>query len=152
MADEPDVEPGYSGNAHIKVLFIVNSDEFHPQFITDKLGINPDVAWAKGEQRHPHPRPAKFNRWELAGEPNGSLEIGGHVEALLKRIEVFEDRLKQLPSEMYLKIDIAVYLSSDHSPPGLYLEPSLMARMARLGLNFEVSTYTYMMMGDGPSE
>jgi len=144
LAEEPDVEPGYSGNAHIKIIFMIHDFDFAPQVITEALGIKPDVTRVKGELSHDYPRPSKFNSWRIVGEPNGSLGIEDHIEQLLCRIEAVADRLKLLPPDLYKKIDVAVYFEEDDSTPGLFLEPQLMARMANLGLHFEVSTYNYM--------
>jgi len=152
LADEPDVAPGYSGNAHIKIGFVITHDDLQPQIITEKLGIRPDVAWAKGDMRAPFPHPAKFSHWKIVGEPNESLGIEDHIEPLLHRIEAFADRLKLLPPSVFLKIDVAVYFEEDDSPPGLFLEPQLMARMAHLGLHFEVSTYNHMPGGRGSTQ
>jgi hypothetical protein len=127
--------------AYLKIV----SDTCTPDWITSKVGVEPDVAVAKGEipPGSASRRPLRWNRWELRETGGGSSNIDDLVSALYSRLTLVSDGLKSLPKdkcEMELVI-VGYYSPGDETSHGFHLDLEFVKLLAIIGADIDVDQY-----------
>jgi len=73
--------------AAVRVFLLVKSEKHTPDEITQRLGLTPTAAYAKGDRLHPELPPLPYTKWRL--EPHKSLpeDLGRKLDLLLDQLE-----------------------------------------------------------------
>lgn len=129
------------------IHFSLTDEHLEPDMITKALGVEPDRAWVKGDQRGINPTSVTenrlprhdFGRWTLRAPCSPYDEFEEQLNRLL-------DKLEGLPAilatyiERYDGIFVVGYSSAEVSI-GLYLSPETIRRMAALKLSIVFDIY-----------
>ena len=112
--------------------------------ITATLGLQPSSTRKAGSRWKDPPRP-QVDIWALDGHRERTLDGAAAIETLVGLLEPAQEKMWQVRAtypEAAFDLTLVVYLSSPSCLfPDVTLANELLARMARLGLRFSVSTY-----------
>jgi hypothetical protein len=105
------------------VYFALKGDNFDPQIITDRIGIEPTESWKKGSKGKYNPV-LKYSSWILS-TPKGkeSIEIDKLVDeivyALKDKIEIINQLKSEFKLDSVLEIVIDIDINPEKSTPAL---------------------------------
>ena len=129
------------------ICFSLTDEHLDPDTITKALGVQPDRAWSKGDQRGRRMDPPTENRlprhtfggWELNASCSPYDEFEDQLEQLLNQIEALPDAVH----DYILRYDgiLIVGYSSAEVSLGFYLSPQSIQRMAALKLSIVFDIY-----------
>src|SRR5689334_17317790 len=106
------------------VKFIIQNFDFHPNEITEKLGIKPTEILCKGEENvvGKSLRKMEFNRWSLQSSLDLKSSIDDHIQDLLGKLASKKDQIREYGSKYYTGINCG---STDYDHHfGLHLDKS----------------------------
>lgn len=127
------------------VEFSIYGDALAPAEITRVVGLNPDVAVAKGEIRPGSvwKRPSATHRWELLELGDSGSDVTVLVDRMVSRIRGVESGLKEvvaLGSDVLLG---AVIYAGEDDPtgPSFVIELDAISFLSSIPAAFEVNIY-----------
>lgn len=105
------------------VYFSLTGDNFDPQEITKKLGIEPTDWWRKGEKGKYNPK-LEFSCWKLStakGKENIEIDklVNEIVEKLFDKIEIINEVKNQYQLDSTLEIILDIDINPENSTPSL---------------------------------
>jgi hypothetical protein len=118
-------------------------DSLRVEEIESKLGIKPSYFARKGEHIQKDPRFAKHRsniwRWNFTSDSSKSFEI--QLVELLDTLEPLKAKIDDILSIEGVSGELFLGFSSGNGQGGAYFSPSLLARLAKLGLGIELDLY-----------
>ena len=130
-----------------KVIFIFrfHGEDYEPDEITRRLGIEPTKMWRTGDPRGIPERGVKWPRpgWWLELESQETLSIDGLLAELRQRVDVAGATVRQMCEDLHLEADITcvVYQPMDSSTPILDFPPDFMAWAVSMGASVNIDLY-----------
>lgn len=112
-----------------------------PEEVTELLGIAPTTCFRRGFQRGPRSRPSPHGAWilEVRGEaPAGPEE---HLGALLHVFPRSPELWASLTNRFTGNVSFGIHMSGWNR--GFTLSPSVIAKVATLGLELDFDIYAY---------
>lgn len=108
---------------NVKVEFSIYGDDFNPDRITQRLNINPEKVWRKGEQVGKHNILRKENCWMISTDYQESLDINNQLNLILKLLGSVKEELITIKNEIMadFRIDIVINIE-DNQTPAIYLD------------------------------
>ena len=118
--------------------------------VTTIMGVEPTVAWLRGDQHEPHPTARRtHSRWALHSRLPPSASFEDHLHALLDQLDERPDRVQRVASEFRAAVWAAIY-TPDYNPR-MTVSPSAAGRLAALGLGIDIDLY-HFLTGDDPRD
>ncbi len=107
------------GNSY--VYFALTGNDFKPQYITKKLGIEPSEFWRKGDKGKHNPS-LKFSCWKIStkkGEEYFEIDnlVNEIVELLFDKIDEINELKQKLELTSVLEIVMDIDINPDQSTP-----------------------------------
>ncbi|MBN1916858.1 MAG: DUF4279 domain-containing protein [Verrucomicrobia bacterium] len=126
--------------AAVRVYLLVKSKHLTPREITERLGLQPTRAYAKGDRIHAELPPLTYTKWRF--EPHQTLaeEIGRKLDLLLDVLEPATPRIAKLASEADVKIGIC-YEGCREWLGGWDTSSETLRRLAALGVHLQFDLY-----------
>jgi len=96
---------------------------YHPDVITEQVGIQPTKTWLQGDLiRRPNGPRYKQNGWKLSSDVDKHVEFGEHIRSLIEQIKPHLERFTKISNQYYTELSCAVYMyfDSDESTPWLH--------------------------------
>jgi hypothetical protein len=118
----------------------ISGETLRPDQISALLGLEPSQSGVKGERfstRHSAVRRTSF--WLLKSPLNDDLPLAEHLEWLLELIEPKLDLIGSLAEKW--RVDFFCGFSSENGQGGVTFEPSLLRRLAHLGIPLVLDLY-----------
>ena len=126
--------------AAVRVFLLVKSEKHTPDEITQRLGLTPTAAYAKGDRIHPELPPLPYSKWRL--EPHQTLaeDLGGKLDLLLDQLEPAAARIAKLAAECDVSVSVC-YEGYKEWLGGWNAPPDTLKRLAALGARLHLDLY-----------
>jgi hypothetical protein len=135
-------------NEAFDAAFRIISDKLDTDQITSLLGIKPDHSHQKGESNNRRSKSGKIiigpahrtGIWSISSHLPETSSLEKHLISLLDRLNPVGDRVKLLSSEGY-RVDIFCgYFFKQGVQGGFDINPEVLERMGKMGINLAIST------------
>lgn len=126
--------------AAVRVFLLVKSDDLTPDEITERLGLDPTAAYAKGDRLHPELAPLAHTMWRY--EPHHTLpeEVGRKLDLLLDQLEDAAPRIAALAHEADVQLSVSYEGCKEWL--GCWNAPKeTLQRLAALGVDLHFDLY-----------
>jgi Domain of unknown function (DUF4279) len=123
-----------------RAAFRISGDTLRPDQVSALLGLEPTQSGVKGERfsnRHSVVRRTSF--WLLKSPLSESLPLPEHLEWLLNLMEPKLDLIGSLAEKW--RVDFFCGFSSENGQGGVTFDPSLLRRLAHLGVPLVLDLY-----------
>ncbi len=126
--------------AAVRVFLLVKSEKHTPDEITQRLGLTPTAAYAKGDRLHPELPPLPYTKWRL--EPHKSLpeDLGRKLDLLLDQLEPAAARIAELAADCDVSVNVC-YEGYKEWLGGWNAPKETLQRLATLGARFHLDLY-----------
>ena len=141
------LQSGSKLDEQCRVYFGVFKFAHDPESITDILGIQPTIAWRKGDAG-PGNSKRTHDRWELCGSRYGVDSFEEQLDELLSILEGRRAQVRQVVEQFEAGICCTATYCEDANP-GFHLSETLISRLASLGLSCDFDLY--IIEGDDES-
>jgi hypothetical protein len=124
----------------VRVFLLVKAQHLTPDEISERLGLEPTAAYAKGEHVHPELPPLAQTMWRL--EPHQTLpaELSRKLDLLLDELEPAAPRIAELAKETEITLSIC-YEGCKDWLGGWDADPRALRRIADLGVHLQFDLY-----------
>lgn len=129
------------------VYFAITGDDFDPDFVTKRLGIQPTKACRRGENGWVK-SVMKFASWEIASDSkNDVIDIGELicevVDKLFDKIEAINELKQGFQLNSRLQVVLYVNTNEEQSTPALYFDLKTIEFLYKTGSNSDVDIYRF---------
>jgi Domain of unknown function (DUF4279) len=127
------------------VYFVLKGDDFNPDEITSKIGINPTNTWSKGDKGKYKPKMG-FACWELAtGKENIEIDklVNEVVDKLYEKIEIITELKSKYNLLSVLEIVLFIDMNQDESTPSMGHDLKCIEFLYKTMTTTDVDIYTY---------
>ena len=126
--------------AAVRVFLLVKADGLMPDQITERLGLEPTRAYAKGDRIHPNLPPLPYTKWRF--EPHQTLaeELGRKLDLLLDQLDSAAPRIAELAAECDVTICVC-YEGCREWLGGWNANAETLKRLVALGANLHFDLY-----------
>jgi len=135
--------PVESGKKWTRASFGVYAETFDPEEITMRLGLQPSLVRMKGDiistRYDPQQRRRKTSAWVLTCPLNPDAPMPEHLAWLLDQLEARRGVIRELAQKF--KVLVVCGFSSENGQGGFTLEPTMLARLASLGIPLSLDLY-----------
>jgi len=137
--DGPVVAASYV-EAAVRIFLLVKSDTLNPDEITERIGLKPAAAHARGETLHKGLPPLAYTLWRF--EPHKSLpeELGRKLDLLLDQLNGTAPRIAGLAKESHIAINVC-YEGCKEWLGGWTAPAHTLQRIAAFGVDLEVDLF-----------
>jgi hypothetical protein len=120
--------------------FYVIGFEDEPSTINQRLALEPNETWLKGEDWLPN-KPRECNSWQVHSSLEQSeIFLDAHIKSVLDIIEPKRAEILKLQNEgCDIGINCVGYYYDEH--PGFHLSAELIARLAAFSMNVDLDLY-----------
>jgi hypothetical protein len=118
---------------------------FHPDQITEMVGVQPTEIWLKGQRTLGSIGALlKENGWGLSSNCDRHAEFGEHIQSLIGQITPYIERFAQVSNQYYTELSCAVYIyyNNDESTPWLGFTKEEMRFFDQIGAAVDFDLYT----------
>ena len=139
----------------LRVSFSFKGDAVEPRLVTEKLGIEPERAYKKGEVRFSRGRPLSSRQptgvWFVTSELPSNATLEQHLQALLTLLEPRASAIQEFKEKGYA-IEFRCGLFLDWENEGTTLSSETLGRIAALGADLGLGIYYLPREGKSPQE
>lgn len=127
------------------LTFVIQDFEDKPQELSEKIGIDPTVAYQKGDLKSFGKGAISVSRsvWQLKSQMGESSEVDDLAEDLLAILEPRREQIIAATGALEVWFSFAIYFTD--TPPAIQLSPDLTRRIAALGAGVDFDVY---VLGD----
>jgi hypothetical protein len=127
-----------TNEVHVFFAVFDFGDDIHA--VTRIMQMEPSEAWLKGAKDRVRPWAQRtHSRWTLTSGMEKSAAFEAQLDALLSRLEMRADAVRQCAARFTARIVAAIYFREVN--PSLRLDPRSIARLAALALLLEFDLY-----------
>lgn len=126
--------------AAVRVFLLIKTQNLTPDEVSERLGLRPTSAYAKGTRIHPELPPLTYTKWRY--EPHQTLaeELGRKLDLLLDQLEPAAPRITELARETEITLSICYEGCKDWL--GVWNVPAAtLKRVAALGIDLQLDLY-----------
>ena len=116
-----------------------------PSVVSSLLGIEPTIAWVKGD-RYPNPNlkaRRTYSCWMLESGLGKTEPLEAHLEGLLAKVEPLRAQIQQITGRFEVEVSVAQYFGEWN--PGHQLDAPMLRRLAKLGLTIDFDLYCHRL-------
>ncbi|KGR76281.1 DUF4279 domain-containing protein [Ureibacillus sinduriensis] len=126
------------------ILFSGN-DDFPLEVITERLGIQPTLAWKVGERRYPnlpnHPLQS-YTGWKFEIQNKETLDTENVLRPLLETFQSKTDVINELKEELFIDVHLELVIQIyDGYTPALVIYPEFSKFAAEINAYLDVDLY-----------
>jgi len=136
------VESGFTDDAKwSRASFRVYGDTLRPDEVTRTLALEPTNMGLKGEllSYSPGKSPLRISLWMLKSPLSEHESLDLHLQHLLDLLEPKREEIRELAK--HFDIDFFCGFSSENGQGGCTFEPTLLERLAKLGVTVVLDLY-----------
>lgn len=129
---------------NIKAEFLILSDDFLPDDITEKLSIEPSFKWKVGEKinSEKHNRVYKSSGWEISTGYEESLDINEQLNKILYKIHSCHEVLAQLCLVENIECRFCIVVKIENGQtPAMILSRELIKFASEINAEIEFDLY-----------
>lgn len=131
-------------NTNVMVQLSMYGDDFHPQDITDKLGIQPTEYWRKGENVAEKVLIRKNNCWRCSTGYQDSLDINEQVSHIMELFQGKTIEINELVSSYNLEIIISIVINIENNQkPAMYFNRQIIEFINLIKAEVDIDLYVY---------
>ena len=119
----------------------VYHENLDPEELTRRLGVNPTTAFKRGFQRAAASRPMPHGAWLLRVAAPGPRTVEDQLRQLLMQLVVPPAVWASVIEEHRVRISIGLHMSAWNR--GFALSPTILAELAKLGVELGFDLYVY---------
>jgi hypothetical protein len=119
--------------------YFMVSGSFHPEQITERIGIKPTKSSLEGSLIERTGMERKTSRWELRSRLDKTASLEKHVLDVLAQLDANRNGFKQLSNELGGVMELVGYFYAYY--PGLSLDRELVARLSEYSLSLDCDFY-----------
>lgn len=121
-------------------MFVLTGRGFHPDDVTNRVGLDPSKTWRAGEQRGESLLRWEHDGWCLSTACEETIDLGAQIQDLLSRLLPVADLLVGVMDEFDLDAEIACELSLQGQAPSILLSPELLKNVlaVRAGIDIDL--------------
>jgi hypothetical protein len=121
-------------------MFVLTGRGFHPDDVTNRVGLAPSKTWRAGEQRGESLLRWEHDGWCLSTACEETIDLGAQIQDLLSRLLPVADLLVGVMDEFDLDAEIACELSLQDQAPSIVLSPELLKNVlaVRAGIDIDL--------------
>lgn len=129
---------------NVMVEFIIIGEEFDPNFVTEKLNIEPDEFWVKGDAIKGRNIKRKDTTWSINTGYEESLDISEQLEKIINLINGKKNILKELKIEYNLEYVFGIVVNvEDNQKPSMYFNNMFIEFVNDIKAEFYIDLYIY---------
>ena len=129
------------------VYFALKGEEFDPNVITDRIGIEPSESWKKGDNGKSNST-LKYSCWKYSTEKGKEyIEIDNLVDEviskLLDKIEIINELKKELKLDSILEIVMDIDINPNQPTPALGHDMKTIEFLYRTETTTDIDIYRF---------
>jgi uncharacterized protein DUF4279 len=127
-------------NHEVLTRLRIFSDRLLPEEITARVGLEPDMAVAKGTYHGGKTIAAKRTEWQIESGLDRAEPLDRHVLLLLQKLAPLAEAIRSLSASSACEVTFSCVVYAD-AVPALYFEPQWIADIAKLGAALDIDLY-----------
>lgn len=142
-------------NTRTSVRLTLLSASLSSAQITDRLGIQPDRTWTKGQRRSRRSQiDHKFHGWQVESRAPEGASIADHLDNLLDRLQGHVRAIKAIASDPVAVTSARCWIGHhvENWNPGLEISSRQLGKLSRMGVALAVDIYVYEAGQLGPGQ
>jgi hypothetical protein len=129
---------------NVMVKLSIYGDDFHPQDITDKIGIQPTEYWKKGDNVPGKLITRKNTCWRLSTGYQESLDINEQISHIMELFQGKSSGINELISSYNLEIMISVVINIENNQkPAMYFNRQTIEFINLIKAEVDIDLYVY---------
>jgi len=121
---------------HVSLRILSNT--VPPTEITERLGVEPNRAWLKGDIRKGTKIVERENGWELALSSSEEVDFEGQLMQLFENLAPVVGLIKELHGSCAVQVSCVAYADM---PPALNFSADLLSRMVAVNASLDIDLY-----------
>jgi hypothetical protein len=135
-------------NQETYVCLKIFSEKMTSDEITAAVGVHCDRSWKIGDIRGKTIIKEKNHGWVVESGLSKEATLEEHIEALMRRLEPFINKIQQLSGQNDVCFSCVIY--SEYNPP-LFFEKAVIKWISALGACMDLDTYVLGEASDLPT-
>ncbi|EYE87733.1 hypothetical protein Q428_11940 [Fervidicella metallireducens AeB] len=128
----------------VKVEFVIVGDEFNPGLVTEKLQINPNEYWVKGDDIKGRNIKRKDSCWIIGTEYEESSDINNQIIKVLNKIQDKKSNLCELGEYFNLEYILLIIINiEENEKPAIYFENEVIQFMNDIKGKIDIDLYIF---------
>lgn len=129
---------------NVNAEFVIIGDTFDPDIVTQRLGIEPQGYWVKGEKTANAHMERKDTNWWIHTDYEHSFDIMCQLSKLISILQKKKNILKKLKTTYDLEYLFLVVINvEENEKPAIALDSSFINFASDIGAEFAVDLYIY---------
>lgn len=127
---------------HIKAELLITSFNVSPTLLTEKLGIEPTQAWAKGDDVIGKDLKRKDSLWLLSTVYQESLDVNESIALLMDILKPEKNALQEIKRLYDVKYTLEIMIKiRDEEAPAIYFNTNCIQFINDIGAEIDIDLY-----------